>query len=254
MQLSDISLWGLLLLIALTAGVLALFAFVNRSMMQRLLRVLTFLIINMVALGGMGWALCWLGQWWATALWGLLMTVGAGLLAAAKVRQPQKVQPWEAVLATLSGQTVATGSLLACFGKACSTELFIAIVLMTGVQLCRSLPPSLMAFIGSLRHTKAHILYLQANGASQLESLMPSVRRGLRAAVLPLLGDWVQPLVVTPPLLLCGLLLSGCQPLAAVCATTACLLAALAGCMTAAVTAVWLVGRRWLKDAAQTAS
>lgn len=254
MQLSDISLWGVLPLAALAGGVLALFAVVNHSVMQRLLRVSLFFLGNMAVLGIAVWVLCWLNLWWVNVLWAVLVAVVVAVLVISKNRQPQKAQPIAVIGATLAGMLVAAGCLLLCFVHAYSTPLFVAVVALTGGHLYRSLPPTFLAFQGSLRHTKEHILYLQANGANRLEALMPSIRRGLRASVLPILGDWVQPLVVVPPMLLCGLLLTGSHPVAAICATVVCLLAALVGCVTSSVVLIWLVGLKWLKDSVRITS
>jgi ABC-type iron transport system FetAB permease component len=74
-----------------------------------------------------------------------------------------------------------------------------------------------------------------------MEAMMPSIVRGLRAAVLPLLRSWISPMVITLPLLLCGLLMAGTDIPLAVLLTVLTTLAAFVGVVSAAVLLIWLI-------------
>ena len=60
-------------------------------------------------------------------------------------------------------------------------------VAIIAVCLLTSTPKAMKAYTRSLRHTESHRRYLLANGATRHETLLPSVRRAVRVAVLPLL-------------------------------------------------------------------
>ena len=102
---------------------------------------------------------------------------------------------------------------------------------------------TLQTYQRSLMHTEAHRLYMQANGATLLESLMPSVRRALRATVQPQLRTMAQPLLVTMPLLFVGMLLGGISPATAVFVMILLMMAAFVSTVVAAIVALYCFKR-----------
>ena len=239
MQLSDISIWGVVALAVVLGATVTYVGMISRSDMQRLVRGLLFLTGSMVLLGGILWAVCWLDSWWACWSWLAVMGLVVAVLVHGKTRLPL-LTLWTTFLpAVLVGMVVAVGLMLLCLPAKGKPELFVALVAVASSGLHASLPVALQAYLGSLRHTKIHMLYLKANGATQQEALMPSVHRCVRASMLPSLRSWVRPLLVAPPLLFGGLLLAGLTP---VVAAVVCFLSLLASFVaTIAAVAVLLV-------------
>lgn len=221
-----------------------LLALANRPMMHRLLKAGVVFLIHMLLLGGSFGLLCRLGCWWANVLWGVLMSVALAVFVLGKAHgRRQQLLP-AVIIAVLTGMAVGTGSLWACFRIDAGTGAFLAVMALVQVQLYAALPLALQAYLSSVRHTNEHYLYLRANGATHLEALMPSIRYALKASVLPLAKGWVRPLVVTPPLLLCGLLMAGSSPVAAVLATVLASGAMLMATVVAVVLLLWLADYR----------
>jgi len=112
------------------------------------------------------------------------------------------------------------------------------LVPVTGVllgYLLTSVVQMAQTYDSSLRHTEEHRRYLIANGATLLESVMPSVRRALRASVQAQLKQMASPLVVAMPLLFCGMLMGGAQPLLSLAVTLLLMAAAFGASVFSAV-------------------
>ena len=217
---------------------------VTRPMAHRLLKAGCVFLIHMLLLGGCLTFLCRLGSWWANVLWGLLMSAAVTALVLVKARE-RRLQLLPAVGASvLAGLAMGTVSLWACLRMDVGSGTFLAVMALTQVQLYAALPPALQTYLSCLRHTDEHYLYLRANGATHLEALMPSIRRAFKASVLPLVKGWAAPLAVAPPLLLCGLLLTGSAPVAAVLVTVLTSLAMLTATIVAVALLLWLADRR----------
>lgn len=241
MELKDLSIGGVLLTVVLMGGALGLFWHTNRKLMQRIVRSFVFMVGLLLALGVCLWTVCWLNKWWVFVVWTLLVAAAVSSLVAGKAHgHMEKTLPAVGVGVT-AGLMVAGGCQLLVLRSAFSIPLLLGVILLEASQLYLCLPPSLQMFQSSLKRTQAHILYLEANGAARLEALMPSIARALRAAVLPMLSQWVQPLVVAPPLLLCGLLLAGVSVTVAVAVTMLSLMACFSGVVVASVLMVWII-------------
>lgn len=243
MQITDISSWGVVLIVALTAMVMGLLALVDRKTMQRLAKVLMFLACNMAVVALYAWAMCHWWHWWLGLLWVVLLSVSVAVLVASRVRQRwQRLLP--ALLpAVLAGMLVGWGSVRLVWPHLPSAHLLLGMTALMACQLVASLTKALQAFVGSLHHAQSHYRYLLANGATHIEALMPSVRRSLRATLIPSFSAMSALLMVMPPILFCGLLLAGTAPVAAVVATVLVLLAQLVGSVAATLTMLCLLDR-----------
>ena len=122
-------------------------------------------------------------------------------------------------------------------------RFFIPITAVMVTHLVVAVKETLQTYQRSLTHTEAHRLYMQANGATLLESLMPSVRRALRATVQPQLRTMAQPLLVTMPLLFVGMLLGGVSPATAVVVMILLMMAAFVSTVVAAIVALYCFKR-----------
>ena len=243
MQLSDISIPGIVLVVALVSGAVSLYGFISRSMMSRIIRAGIYMLVSLSVVGIIAWGLCWIGRWWADLFWALFMTIAVSVLVVGKIRQPLHPYLLIIVASVVAGLAVSTGTLLLCFHSISSSALVFAVIAFTSGQLFRVLSVAMQACLGSLRHTQEHYLYLKANGATHQEALMPTFRHSLCAAVLPSLTSWAQPLLVAPPALACGLLLAGVQPMLALLTTALAMLSAFVGSVLAAIVMLWLVSR-----------
>lgn len=219
MQTSDISLWGTAVLMLLTGIAVGLFLLIDRRLGMRLGRLLLVSTFQLAVIGGMVWGVFYLDAWWADVVWFLLMVLAAGLYLS---RQFQLGTPrlFFSLFAALFVAVLSIGVCLLWVLTAnmpfLSHHLLVSVVGLLLGHLLLSVRQGLLFYLGSLRSTTVHRQYLLSCGASHLESLMPSVRRSLRAAVLPSLRMMASPAVVSLPLVFCGMLLCGSSPVAAV--------------------------------------
>lgn len=139
-------------------------------------------------------------------------------------------------VAVLVGGAAMAGCLALCLP--CRTFWPVYGLMVIGLLL--SVPRAMQTYHRSLKHTEAHRLYLIANGATHLESLVPSVRRAFRAALLPVAWRWSSPLVVAMPFLLLGLLIGGVTPAAALATTVLMWVAVVAASVLSSALAMWL--------------
>ena len=141
--------------------------------------------------------------------------------------------------AVLVGGAAMAGCLVLCL----PSRTFWPVLGMLVIGLLLSVPRAMQTYQRSLMHTEAHRRYLLANGATHFESLIPSVRRALRSAVLPVVWHWSSPLMVAMLFLFLGLLVGGVTPAAAVVTTLLMWVAVLASSVLSSVLAMWLADR-----------
>jgi putative ABC transport system permease protein len=244
-QLSAFSWWGAVLVLVLSGMATAAFVFVDRRFVLRVLQVAGYFTGQLLAAGACVWLLWRLDCWWADLLWGLLMIAAVAAVAVDKARLPwQRMLPVVA-FSLLAGMLLPVAALLLSFHPSGIGvwRLFVPIVFVLLGQLYGSVTHALQTYTRQLRHTRDHYRYLLANGGTHLEALMPSIRRGMRAAVLPLLTTMVKPLLIVQPLLFCGLLLTGTPPVVAVAATLLMAAASLAAQVASSALLFWLADR-----------
>lgn len=145
---------------------------------------------------------------------------------------------WLLVLASVLVSAFAvTGCLMLCLP--CRTFLpVLAVVLMC---LLLTVPCSLRTYYRSFVRTAIHRRYILANGGTRLESLMPSVRRALRSAVLAVIWTRSSLIVFAMMLMFCGMLMGEATVAAALLTTLLTWLAVVAGAVLGSVLAMLLV-------------
>jgi putative ABC transport system permease protein len=156
-----------------------------------------------------------------------------------KMRKTWKQMLTSVVAALTAGTLIGSGVMMLCMPG----RFFIPITAVMVTHLVVAVKETLQTYQRSLTHTEAHRLYMQANGATLLESLMPSVRRALRATVQPQLRTMAQPLLVTMPLLFVGMLLGGVSPATAVVVMILLMMAAFVSTVVAAIVALYCFKR-----------
>ena len=243
MFLTDISILGVLLVAMLTVGSAVLLYLCDRRSTVSAAKSMAVGAVQLCLMGLYMKGIYAVDSWLLHLLWLLLMTVVMARLSVRKSLVTDRRTFLSMAVALLSGSVVMTCSLLLCFPAVPSRMLFVpaATVVLSGMY--GSLQRALLAFTRSMMHTADHRLYLLANGATHIESLMPSVRRALRAALLPHTRKMASPLLVTMPMFFCGLLLAGASPVFAAVATLLVMAAQLAASVLATVVMLWLNDR-----------
>ena len=235
----NISLWGVALLFVLLLLSVGVFKLTDHREMMRILKVSCLMTVQMVVIGIGVWLAYKAATWWADVLWLVTMLVLAGAWCLYALRKQWKQIVLSVVAALAAGTLVGGGTMMLCLPG----HFFIPVMGVLLAHLVVSIVATLQTYQRSLMHTEAHRQYMLANGASLLESLMPSVRRALRATVQPQLRTMAQPLLVTMPLLFVGMLLGGVSPATAVVVMILLMMAAFVSTVVAAIVALYCFKR-----------
>lgn len=245
-QLSYYSWLGLFLLLLLMSAALFVLWLADRRIMHRSLRSIAVVAGQLLVIGLCVWILVRLNAWWADALLLTLMSAVASVKILLRFRLPWRRFLLPMLLSMLvgGGAVLASLLLLLCpWSLAGVTMVAVSLIAVLVGHLYVSMGRALQFYVSSLRATQLHYRYLLASGASHIEAVMPSVRRSLRAALLPSLRQMVAPLLIAPPLLFCGLLLGGVEPVAAIVATFLLMLAQFASSVLSVALLLWVSDR-----------
>ena len=210
--MAEISIVGVVVVLVLLTLAVALFVVIDRASVNRVLKTFGLMAVQMALVGGGVWLVFKMDAWWVNVLWLLVMMVLSAVWCLYLLRDTWKQMMLPVCTSLLAGSLVAGGSLMLCLpGRA-----FVPVFGVVLACLMVSVRNTLQTYRYGLMHTETHRQYLQANGASTLESLMPTVRRALRASIQSQLRTMAQPLLVAMPLLFAGMLLGGASPLTSV--------------------------------------
>ena len=208
MILSDISFWGVALIIFLLILSVSVFVLTDRRGIWRTMKVLG-LLTGQTALVAVGlWIAYRMDSWWTLLLWLLLITGLSLAWCLYELRSQWRQQLLPVIASMAAGLLVGFGSMMLCV----PSHDYIPVLGVISAFLAQSVVQTLQTYQRCLMHTAAHRQYMQANGATLIESLMPSIRRALRAAIQPQLRIMARPLWVVVPLLFGGMLLGGASP------------------------------------------
>lgn len=201
MQLSDLSILGAVPLLLLFVSALLLFWVIDRRLLSSLFRSMEH-----AATG-----LCHVHAEWRQAA----AVAGGGFAAVA----------------------VVSGLLMLCL----PLRLLLPVVALVALAVCETLGASVKAYIRSFNNTQSHRYYMLANGASLLESLIPSLRRSLRAAIVPQLRHLGQPLALKAAILFLGMVMGGTEALTSAITTMLMCAAALVAVVIATLMTAFLL-------------
>ena len=165
------------------------------------------------------------------------------VLAVPKWRKPQlPTRLLLSAVAAVIGTSFAMAGLLM---LSLPCRLFWPLLVVLVLLQVLAVGASLTTYWRSVLRTKAHRRYLLANGATHLESLIPSVRRALRAAMLAL--SWHRPKTIPLAFLMlfCGLLMCGTSIAAALVVVVLTWVAAWVAAMVSTIVAVWTFNVQW---------
>ena len=135
---------------------------------------------------------------------------------------------------------VSALALTGCMALSLSCHAFWPMFIILLVCLLGSTPHAFEVYLRSLKHTEAHRRYLMANGATHFESIVPSVRRSMRAAVLPMLWQRSSHMPLAMLVLFCTLLLFSATITAALVITLMTWAAAITAAIMAIVLTIWI--------------
>ena len=191
------------------------------------------------------------------AIWGgllllLLLGVALTLLWLVDGRTMKKMLQWHVrvpqlpgklVLPVLGAMLVGALAMAGCLVLSLPHKMFWPLAIVLFICLLMSTPRAMQTYWRSLRHTEPHRRYLLANGASHVESLIPSVRRAFRAAVLPVLCQHSPAIFLGMVMLFLGLVMGGVTIMAALASVVMLWAALFAASVLTAVLAMWLADR-----------
>lgn len=243
MQIEDVSIWGAVLVLLLTVASMSFFWVLDRRMFNRSLRVVLLAVVQIALVGTYVWGLYEIDNWFVNILWLLLMAGVTAYMTLGRLRLSHIRLCLVLFIAILTGCTVVGGSMLLTVHEPSVNRLFVPIMGLLVGGLLQSSTLALRTYIISLRHTAEHRMYIMANGGSHLESLIPSIRRALRAALMPQLRDMASPLFLALPVFLCGLLLGGTDVVAATIVTLLMVLSGFVSSVISAIMTLWLADR-----------
>lgn len=239
MQIAEISIIGVVAVLLLLAMAVVVFALIDRRTMLRVLKVFGLYVGGILVLGGACWLVWRAGTWWAVALFAVVYWLLGVVWCLHQLGSMWQTLLLPVGLSMLAGSVVAGGTMMLCLPR----WVFIPVFCVVVTHLAAAVTQTLLTYRRSLQHTETHRQYLLANGASMLESLMPSVRRALRATVLPQLRTMASPLVVMMPMLFAGMLMGGASPAATVAVSLLLMAACLAASVLAGVVALYCFKR-----------
>lgn len=244
MRIDGVSIWGVVLVLLLAGMALSLFWLVDKRTFSRSLKAMVVMTVQLLLAGVYVWGLYELDSWLVNVAWLMLMSLITAYLCLGRNRLPWMRFLPVVSLSVFAGCLVMGGCMLLAFKPLTFNRLFVPVMAVLVGGLLHSMTLALRTYIISLRYTAAHRMFLQANGATHLEAVMPCVRRALRAALLPQLRSMSSPLLLAMPMLLCGMLICGCEVVPAVVVTLLFMMAGFAATVLSTALTLWLADRK----------
>ena len=204
----DFNYWGIAFIALLLGISICVFMLIDKRSLGRVLKVFGLMLCQIFLLASGIWCVYRVNSWWCDMLWLAMLVVLAVLWCLYKMRWQWRKMALPVSASMIAGCIIGSSALL-CL----SLKSFVAVFGFLVSFLVLSVIQTLLTYERSLLHTKEHRLYLLANGATTMETIVPNVRRALRAAIQPLLTTMAQPLLVAMPLSFLGMLLGGVSPL-----------------------------------------
>ena len=234
-QTYPLSPWGAIVVVLLAAGAASLFWLLDRRLFVQLLKSLGAFAFQLLVAAAFVWGFYRLNSWWADVLWLFVAAGGASVAAYKKAHLHARRQLLPLFLGLLAGGAVLGFSMLLSLKAMPARLMIVAVTAALMSMLTASVASAFQTYEASLSHTKRHREYMIANGATLFESLVPTYRRALRAAVVTLLRGSSLTMAGVVPLFMAGLLVGGVPPLPALAVSLLFLVAAFAATVLATV-------------------
>lgn len=239
--MEDISIIGVAVVALLLAAIMALFAMIDRRFMKRMLKTILVAVLLLVVTGGSMLLLRQYNHWVILVASVALMAFVCAWWESQKDRFAAPRSFISLCIAYEVGMFFFMGIVWLLLKNVNDLKLLIPpIILLELLFIQKSVTIAFRTYQSCLRHTREHYLYLVANGATQLEASMPTIRRTLRATALPLLRLMAMPLQMGALVLVAGLVVGGASPVAACVLTIMLLCAALCSSVLIIVLFMWL--------------
>ena len=242
-----ISLWAVIVLLLLLGIAIGLFSLIDKRLSLRILRTIGTAALQLALLCACVILLSDVNHWWSSLLCLVVMLVAAALFRLLQLHLPWKRWLLPLSLSMLAGSAVPILLLLWALTPDTpfwSPRFVLPVIALMAGHLLMSGSKALQTYHGSVLRTKEHREYLLACGATHLESIIPSIRRALRASVQPsLMQMGSMPLLLMPPMLFCGMILGDMPPITAAAATLLVYLSFFVASTLSAITLIYLADR-----------
>lgn len=223
-------------LLLLLCAALAFFWLADRRLFRGLLVRCCSAAAQLCGVGCYVWLLLSCDSWWSYSLWLLGMGAVIGVVTVRRARLP-----WRRALPVAAAVVLTIVMVCAVLMLVLPVRLLLPVAALLAAGLYESMGFSLTAYMRSYGNTQAHRYYLLANGATLLESLMPSIRRALRVSVVPQLKRFALPVIITGTTLFWGMLMGGMAVKEALVATLLIWAAAFTATVMATLTAIYFL-------------
>ena len=190
MLVSEISLWGAIIVACLVVVAIIVLAFVDRQMLRRMLVIFGATVAQMTAVVAVVWLVYQTKAWWAYVLWFLLVL----LLSICWCLYPFQSM-WKKMLLPV-GVSMLVGS----------------IVVGGSAMLCLPISVFLTVYSVLMACMTASMLQTMLNYQRGMHE-KPSIEKSWHESILPQVRSMAQPLVMVMPMLYAGMLLGGVSAL-----------------------------------------
>lgn len=190
MFVSEISLWGAIIVACLVVVAIIVLAFVDRQMLRRMLVIFGATVAQMAAVVAVVWLVYQTKAWWAYVLWFLLVL----LLSICWCLYPFQSM-WKKMLLPV-GVSMLVGS----------------IVVGGSAMLCLPISVFLTVYSALMACMTASMLQTMLNYQRGMHE-KPSIDKSWHESILPQVRSMAQPLVMVMPMLYAGMLLGGVSAL-----------------------------------------
>ena len=230
------------LLLAIPGGLLYL---LDRKMLSSFFIANARMVTQLMVLCLMVWALMRFDRWWMSLLWVIAMIGYAAFMVVQKMKNVRISMIMPVGFGLLVG-TFFVGLYLLLFSlpteRTFESRWFIPVMmLLLGHSLTTTLR-GMKTYLSALKTDEEQYEFQRGNGASHLKAVMPFVRRAFMAVMSPTIANIQSTALYTMPLLLCGILMAGVQPINAFVV----MMMLVIGCVTASV--VSLMTALWIAD------
>ena len=227
------------ILLAIPGGLLYL---LDRKMLSRFFIANARMLAQLMVLCLMVWALLKYDRWWISVLWVIVVAGYAAFVVVKKMKDGRRPLIMPVALGLLAG-SLSVGLYLLLFSlpveKVFEARWFIPVMmLLLGHSLTTTLR-GVNTYLSALKTDEEQYEFQRGNGASHLKAVMPFVRRAFMAVMSPTIANLQSMALYTMPLLLCGFLIAGVQPINAFVVMVILVVGCVAASAISLVTALW---------------
>ena len=195
----------------------------------------------------MVWVLVHYNRWWLNLLW-LVLIAGwstTAILQRTKLDLHKFMMP--VGISVLASVFVVGAYLLFAVlptERTFAARWFVPVTALLMGHSTTMMIRGMNTYISALKADEQQYEFLRGNGASHLKAVMPFVRRALQAILAPTIANLSTTALFTMPLLLCGILIAGVQPVNAFVVTLMLIVASVTSSVLALIIALWLSDSR----------